>query len=321
MKIVVTGALGHIGSRLVREIGAHTDEPEIVMIDNMLTQRYPSLFDMPKSSRYHFIEGDVTELDMGALVEGADAVIHLAAITDAAGSFDRKDMVEKNNYNGTEAVARACLANHVPLIYPSSTSVYGTQAKIVDENCTAEELQPQSPYAETKLREEALLAELSKTEGLRHVTLRLGTIFGTAPGMRFHTAVNKFCWQAIMGQPVTVWRTAMDQKRPYLDLGDAVRVIAGFINKGIFDGRVYNVLTINATVRDVVDTIKAFVPNLEVMYVDTKIMNQLSYEVACERVKETGFQAQGDMHNAISATLDLLSQANSSQVNDQGRLL
>ena len=34
--------------------------------------------------------------------------------------------------------------------------------------------------------------------------------------MRFHTAVNKSCWQAVMGQPLTVWETAYGQKRTYL---------------------------------------------------------------------------------------------------------
>ena len=61
--------------------------------------------------------------------------------------------------------------------------------------------------------------------GLRFITCRFGTIFGTSIGMRFHTAVNKFCWQAVIGQPITVWRTALHQYRPYLDLKDAVKAI------------------------------------------------------------------------------------------------
>ena len=55
-------------------------------------------------------------------------------------------------------------------------------------------------------------------KGLKGVSCRFGTIFGASPGMRFHTAVNKFCWQAVMGQPITVWSTAYDQKRPYLEV-------------------------------------------------------------------------------------------------------
>ena len=49
MKIVVTGALGHIGSRLIRELPTMFPEAEIVLIDNLSTQRYCSLFNLPAS--------------------------------------------------------------------------------------------------------------------------------------------------------------------------------------------------------------------------------------------------------------------------------
>ena len=208
MKIVVTGALGHIGSRLIREIPTEFPGAEVVLVDDLSSQRFPSLFDLPDGAKYRFVEGDITKLDLAPIVDGADAVIHLAAITDATRSFERKDEVERVNFGATKCLAEACAAAGVRLIHPSSTSVYGTQNETVDENCTPEELAPQSPYAETKLREEALLVEMGKTHGLRHISCRFGTIFGHSVGMRFHTAVNKFCWQAVMGQTLTVWSTA-----------------------------------------------------------------------------------------------------------------
>lgn len=314
MKIVITGALGHIGSRLIRDLPFSFPESEIVMVDNMMTQRYCSLFNLPKEGRYRFIEADITQLELKPLLKGVDVVVHLAAITDAAGSFERAEQVEQNNFNATKRLAEACADGGVRLITLSSTSVYGTQADLVDETCTDEELQPQSPYAVTKLKEERLVQQLVKEQGLRASIYRFGTIFGASPGMRFHTAVNKFCWQAVMGQPITVWSTAYEQKRPYLDLGDACKAIAHIISNELFDGRVYNVLTLNATVHEVVDTIRSFVPALEVQFVDSKIMNQLSYKVSCERFTSTGLTFTGDLRQGIRETITLLQCANSADI-------
>ena len=306
----MTGAIGHIGSYIIRGLGVSFPGSNVVMVDNMMTQRFPSLFNLPSNSNYSFIEGDVSQIDLKPVFFGADVVIHLAAITDAAGSINKAEELEANNFQSTLRVAEACIEADASLIAISSTSVYGTQKDQVDENCSDSELQPQSPYATTKLKEEELIANLSKDKGLKAIHCRFGTIFGASQGMRFHTAVNKFCWQAVMNQPISVWTTAYDQKRPYLDLLDASRAIAFIIKNNIFDGQIYNVLTSNATVRQVVDTIKEFVPNLEIEFVDNQIMNQLSYEVLCQRFKSKGFVFSGNMRRGIKETIDLLKYAN-----------
>ena len=310
MKIVVTGALGHIGSALIRQLPFDFADVAIVMVDNMMTQRYASLFDLPVVGRYQFVEADVRKIDLRALFDGADVVVHLAAITDAAGTFDRAAELEANNFDATAKVAAACRAAGVRLIHLSSTSVYGTQKSLVSEDCALEELQPQSPYAETKLKEEDLVQSLAKRDGLRAIVFRFGTIFGASVGMRYHTAVNKFCWQAVMKQPLAIWKTAFDQKRPYLDLVDAIRAIAFVIRKDLFDGRVYNVLTLNATVRDIVDCIREFVPDLQLSFANSPIMNQLSYEVSCARFLEHGFALTGDLRRGVGETVALLETAN-----------
>jgi UDP-glucose 4-epimerase len=310
MKIVVTGALGHIGSRLIRGLGDYFPLSEIIMIDNMMTQRYASLFNLPVACKYSFIEADINNLDLSTVLAGVDVVIHLAAITDAAGSFDRAEQLEKNNFNATKRLAEACADASVRLVALSSTSVYGSQAEVVDENCSEGELEPQSPYATTKLKEERLVQELAKHKGLEGVILRFGTIYGCSTGMRFHTAVNKFCWQAVMGQPITVWRTAYDQKRPYLDLSDAINAIAFAIKNIPFDGQIYNVLTDNLTVRNVVDVIRQYIPSIQVDFVDNKIMNQLSYEVSCQKLINQGFSFTGNIKSGIGESITLLRNAN-----------
>ena len=306
MKIVITGALGHIGSKAARLLPQFFPKSKITLIDDLTTQRYPSLFNLPAQGSYTFIEGDVLKLDLKSLFRGANAVIHLAAITDATRSFENQEQVEYVNFTTSLRVAEACAAVNAKMFLISSTSIYGTQKSRVDENCTSDELKPQSPYAATKLKEEDMVAQKCNKEGLQGVILRFGTIFGTSPGMRFHTAINKFCWQAVMGAPLTIWKTAYDQRRPYLDLTDAIRSMAFFLESNQFDGRVYNVVTQNATVREVVGSIQTFIPSLEVKFVDSRIMNQLSYEVLTTRLDEENFIFQGDLKQGIKDTISLL---------------
>jgi UDP-glucose 4-epimerase len=306
MKLLITGALGHIGSRLIHSIRPG-EFKEVVLLDNLSTQRYCSLFNLPKNVSFRFIEEDVCTANLEQYFNGIDIVLHLAAITNAAGSFEIQDQVEKVNFIGTQKVAQACIKTKSKMIFLSTTSVYGTQNSVVDENCTQEELQPQSPYAESKIRAERFLHSLGETDGLNFVVCRFGTIFGTSIGMRFHTAINKFCWQAQMGQPITIWRTAYDQKRPYLDLSDAIEALRFIIETDLFDNQIYNVLTINATVKDIINLIKNHIPSPKTEFVDTKIMNQLSYVVSNEKIKRKGFVFKGDLKKGITETIQILS--------------
>jgi nucleoside-diphosphate-sugar epimerase len=181
--------------------------------------------------------------------------------------------------------------------------VYGTADSVVDEDCPEADLKPQSPYAASKLRAEDLLRNMGGTAGLRYVTCRLGTVFGASPGMRFHTAVNKFIWQACTGQPLTVWRSAMGQRRPYLDVADAVRALDFILRTDRFHADTYNLVTTNATVSDIVGLIRAHVPDLAVQYVDSPIMNQLSYEVRADTFRRLGFEFSGDLRAGIAETV------------------
>jgi len=225
MKVVVTGALGHIGSHLIRVLPEQFPEIDLHLIDNLSTSRYSSVFSLPAHGRFSLYTEDIRDSGLAKRFDGAEAVIHLAAATDATSSFDRRQEIEEVNVEGSLLVANACLETGTALLFPSTTSVYGSQASLVDEDTPRSELRPQSPYAEGKLRVEEELERL-REDGLRYTICRFGTIFGPSPGMRFHTAVNKFCWQASLGQQLTVWKTALHQVRPYLDLEDCALKIA-----------------------------------------------------------------------------------------------
>jgi UDP-glucose 4-epimerase len=311
-KILVTGALGHIGSRLIRDLPEILKKTKITMVDNFITQRFSSLFNLKKKSKYKFCEIDVVlnKLELEKIIQKNDIVIHLAAITDAANSFKNSKLVEKNNLNATKIIANICTKQKKKLIFISSTSVYGTQKKTVDENCKKNELRPQSPYAVTKLKEEKVIKSFVKKEKLKAIICRFGTIYGFSPGIRFHTAVNKFCFQAVFNQPITIWKTAFNQKRPYLDLKDAVNAIAFIIKKNIFDGEIYNILTENLTVKQVINAIRKNIKKTKIKYVSNQIMNQLSYEVLNKKFKDKGYIFKGNFQKSITKIINTLINSN-----------
>lgn len=307
LKLLITGGLGHIGSYIIRNLQINLGVDQITIVDSLKTQRYASLFKLPSAPKIIFIEKNVRGLTPEEISATGlpDCVIHLAATTDASGTIDQKDELFENNLGSTEQVLNLCGELDLPMIFPSSTSVYGSQSSLVDETCA--ELHPQSPYAECKLMEEYAVRQACN-QGLKGVVLRLGTIHGISTGMRFHTAVNRFCFQTANELPLTVWKTALHQLRPYLSLEDASNAMAHVINQELYRGEIYNVVTANHTVSQIIDTIEAKTGGkCKVDFVENQIMNQLSYEVSSQKFRETGFRFQGSLQKDVSDTLNLLS--------------
>ena len=195
------------------------------------------------------------------------------------------------------------------MIHFSSTSIYGTK-KIVDENCDQEDINPQSPYADTKYREELLVQNYFDEQKVKTKTLRLGSICGTSPGMRFHAAISKFCYQASIGQPLTVWETALKQKRPFLSLNDATRAIAFVIENNLFDGGVFNLVTSNYSVQEIIEVIKKNIPTIKIELVKSKIMNNLSYDVSSKKFQDQGFVFSQNLEEGIKNTIELFKSIN-----------
>ena len=221
MKILITGGLGHIGSYLLENINKIKFIKKIYVIDNLSTNRYCSLFNLPKTNKkIYFYQNDLSLKNALKNFKKVDVVVNLASLTDAEGSLKIKNKIYKNNLGIFENIIKYCKKNSSKLIHISSTSVYGEQRGLIDENCR--KLRPKSPYAEIKVKEENILKK--NKYKIDFVTYRFGTIAGTSRGMRFHTAINKFCLSTSLGNPLPVWKSMMHKPRPYLSIKDAFKV-------------------------------------------------------------------------------------------------
>lgn len=309
MNICITGALGHIGSKLIRDLSVSSLD-KVYLIDNFLTQKYCSLFDLPSKINFCFREMDILSDEMESIIQDSDVLVHLAAITDAETSFQNTENINRVNKKGVEHIARLCSKHSCSLMFFSTTSVYGPQGDRVDEDCKESDLNPNNPYADSKLYGEKFLRSLSLKNKLHFIILRAGTIFGYSIGIRFHTAVNKFIWQASSGEEITVWRTALNQVRPYCGLNDCINAVNYIVNNKIFDNQVYNIVSVNLTVKDILDAIKLYIPDIKIKYVDSPIMNQLSYHVSNEKSLERGFTYSDNLEEGIKETIDKLKNMN-----------
>lgn len=304
MRLFITGGLGHIGSGILENTNNLNYFKEIIVIDNLLSKKISLLFNLKTKIPIKFMDADVINLNLKKLLSKNDVVIHLAAITNAAESFKIKNKLFLNNYLSTKVVVEACKKKKARFIFASSTSVYGSNDKLMIED-DKNNLNPQSPYAECKIKEERYIFKTQKNSKFNFIILRLGTIFGVSRGMRFHTAVNKFCYQAANNKPLTVWRTAYNQERPYLDLNDAIKCIKFIIQKNLFKNQIYNVVTENLSIKELLKNIKKY-KKVKIKYVNSKIMNQLSYKASCEKIMEFGFKFSGNIDLQIKKTLDSL---------------
>ena len=304
LKFLVTGGLGHIGSKLVREYAKRDDIELIRIMDNFLVQRYCSLFNLPNGKRYEFIEGDImNDGDLKKAMKDIDIVIHLASITDAPSTISKPQETERVNFEGTKKALDAAISAGVKkFLFPSSTSVYGEAEGIVDEEF--KDFKPSTPYAETKLNSERLLQSVGKEGKIHTVVLRMGTIFGTSIGMRFHTAINKFCYLAAMNRPLTVWDSALNSRRPYLGLNDDIRAFE-FLEKNGKSGEVYNVVTKNYSMQEVIDSLRTIISNVKIEIVESPVANQKPYHVSNEKMKSLGFEFKDDLRSSMKETIEL----------------
>jgi nucleoside-diphosphate-sugar epimerase len=300
MKILITGGLGHIGSYLLQNINKIKSLKKIYVVDNLSTQRYCSLFNIPKTKKkISFIKIDLSKKNALGNFPKTDVVIHLASMTDAEGSLKIKKKIYINNLGIFKNILQYCKKNSSKLIHLSSTSVYGEQKGLVDENCKI--LRPKSPYAEIKLLEEKIL--LKNKKKIKFITYRFGTISGVSKGMRFHTAINKFCFNCVLGKPLPLWKGMTNKPRPYLSLKDAFSVIKFTLEKNFFMNDVYNILSQNLTLTNIIKIFKKNKIKVKLEYHKSRLVNQYPYMVSNKKFSLEAFKLRSKIANDIKLTL------------------
>jgi UDP-glucose 4-epimerase len=297
-RILVTGGCGYVGSQLIRDLARDNrfQELTIRILDNMQEKKYQALMDLPAQGEYDFVEGDI--LDPAAVdfaLQDVDAVIHLAAVVQTPMSFENPTWVEQINHWGTARLVESCLEMGVKkLVYASSAAVYGPGGPFREDSVC----RPFGAYAQSKYKGECSVLMASQ-RGLKPVVLRLGSVFGPAPSVRFDAVANRFAYLAGSNRPLTVFGQG-DQVRPFIHVKDASEVIRFCLERLSDDnGEIFNAVGENASVLDLVETVQRIQPDVEVRYTAQDVLTHLSLKVDPGKLLAKGWEAKYSLKDGL----------------------
>ena len=190
------------------------------------------------SDSFELIEGDLSELELAELFEGVDAVVHLAALTDARAGDDEWPEYERFNVDlPRRIVAAAGRAGVDKAVLASSSAVYGGARSDGSPSAEGDEPAPIAPYGRSKAEMERVALEAA-ADGTSVVCLRFFTVYGSRqrPDMLCARAIA-----AATGGPPLPLLGDGTQRRAWVHVSDAVSAILAAIDGALPSGSVINV--------------------------------------------------------------------------------
>jgi dTDP-4-amino-4,6-dideoxygalactose transaminase/nucleoside-diphosphate-sugar epimerase len=299
-RVLVTGGAGYLGSVLVPML--LDDGYEVTVFDRLLFGRQP-LAAVLEHPRFRLIEGDITRLaEHNGFLEGLDSVIHLAALSNDPSCDLKPHLTQRVNFEGTTELARrAARAGVKRFLFASSCSVYGSNpSSLVDERS---ELYPVSLYAAKKAEAEQALFTLS-APGMSVTALRMATLYGLSPRMRFDLAINLMVMNAATRRAIYVLGGGR-QWRPFVHVADAAQAFITVMETPteVVDHEVFNVGSENNNyqIQDLAWAIRDALPQLEVSVTSVPDdADKRSYRVGFQKIADTlGFKPRCDMSEGV----------------------
>lgn len=226
MKILLTGALGYIGSEALLRF-AQNPAVTVYAVDNdcdaianrgAYFMRYPNI---------QIINCDITDLTQVNQLPNADLIVHLAAKVGYLSSSSDPVLTEEINVRGVENIATL----GTPVVFFSTGSVYGQIGDVCDETVAPN---PQSVYAETKYRGEQIIQQVE------HVIFRPATAYGLSFKTRHDLIVHDLTQQAIKKRHLEIYQP--DARRSFYSVKKLAELIEfACANYSVFKNNTYNV--------------------------------------------------------------------------------
>lgn len=294
-RILVTGAAGYIGATVVRELLANGYR--VLAVDRMYFGE-KSLADLMSNPAFALLRTDVCRLEAQHL-RSVHAVVDLAAISnDAAAELDP---LWTDTINHRARVRLASLARDAGVerhVLVSSTSVYGrVSAGEVDETAT---LQPLNTAGQAAVEAERGCLALDQP-GFSPTVLRLGTVFGLAPRMRFDLVVNTMTLSAYRHRSISIDGSGQ-QCRPHVHVQDVARAVLAALKAPVeaVQGEIFNIGQANLRVCDIADIVRDVLGSSVNVHRNTAQADPFDVRVRFGKaVLQLGWQPRGSIYTAV----------------------
>ena len=242
MRIVVTGGAGFIGSNTCESL--INDGLEVICLDNFLTGKRENIQHLLSDPNFTLLIGDIRNMDdCRNAVEGADLVLHLAALGSVPRSIADPITTNEININGfLNMIVASRDAGIKRFVYAASSSTYGDSESLPKvEHIIGK---PLSPYAITKYVGELYADVFAKTYGIDCVGLRYFNVFGRKqdPDGAYAAVIPKFCAQLLNHEsPVINGDGSFSRDFTYIDNVIQMNKLALFTENREALNQVYNV--------------------------------------------------------------------------------
>ncbi|MBI4565163.1 MAG: NAD-dependent epimerase/dehydratase family protein [Planctomycetes bacterium] len=258
MRILITGGAGFIGSHLAERLlsGGH----EATVLDNLSTGSLENLAHLRRSRKLHVaVDSIFHERVLAKLVDRNDAVAHLAAAVGVKLVVEHPVRTIETNIHGTEIVLRHAARRKRPVLFTSSSEVYGKSAQAPfseDDDCVlGAPTAGRWAYATSKLIDECLALSYWREQRLPVVIVRLFNTSGPRQSGRYGMVLPRFIEQALRGGPLTVYGSGR-QTRSFAHVDDVAGALVRLLEEKRAWGRIFNLgndeeITINALAREV----------------------------------------------------------------------
>ena len=217
MKYLITGGAGFIGSHLVELLIENNHE--VVCVDDLSSGYKSNLSSVIQ--KIDFYEEKIELFDFNKLSD-IDAIVHLAAQPSVPFSITNFSDSSPSNLLGAIKVIDHCRLHNIPLVYASSSAIYGNFEFGNDE---IENVDLLSPYATDKYAMELYSTTAHKIYQLSSVGLRFFNVYGPRqdPSNPYSGVISIFADKLLKGQNITI--NGGYQTRDFIYVKDAVNII------------------------------------------------------------------------------------------------